>query len=68
MSNVVDLSKHRMPVEKFVILALCISCRHRWIGTVESSTSLFKLQCPKCDEQNSFASFIPPEYLRASEH
>lgn len=68
MNNVIDLSKYRARPDKFVILALCLNCDHRWIGVIESDTQLFRLQCPKCEEHNSFASFIPSEYLNAGEH
>lgn len=44
------------------LFALCLSCWHRWIATVESRTSVFKLECPKCKALDSFASFIPVDY------
>jgi hypothetical protein len=56
----------------FNVMAICMApstckheslCLHRWIGTVMANTSLFKLECPKCGAQNSFASFLPLDYL-----
>lgn len=75
MSNEpIDILKNQ---PHFNVLALCLEvercivtggtykmCGHRWIGTVVSKTSLFKLECPKCGAQNSFASFIPHDYLQ----
>lgn len=46
----------------FNVLAMCLPCGHRWIGTVIAKTSLFKLECPSCGAFDSFASFIPPDY------
>ena len=46
----------------FNVLAMCLSCKNKWIGTVEARVSLFKLQCPACKATDSFASFIPEEY------
>lgn len=42
--------------------ALCLACGHKWLALVEVRTSLFKLECPECKKQNSFASLVPPEY------
>jgi len=47
----------------YAIIILCLACRFRWFGTVAQNTSLFKLECPQCREQDSFASFLPDEYL-----
>lgn len=47
---------------QFGVIAMCMACKHKWIGLVMAKTSLFKLECPACKEQDSFASFIPPEY------
>lgn len=72
MSEVEDIFKNK---PHFNVLAMCVStkfddvhfdtetCGYRWIGTVISGTSLFGLECPKCGRQNSFASFIPDDYL-----
>lgn len=46
----------------FVILAMCLPCACRWIGQVIARTSLNRLECPSCGAQESFASFLPPEY------
>lgn len=53
--------------ETHTVLVLCVVCRYKWVGNVLTRTSLFKLECPRCGEFNSFASFIPPEYLAAIE-
>lgn len=66
MSEVIDISdlkERRMDNEPhFNVLALCLRCWHRWIGTVHFRTSLFHLECPRCKQDDSFASFIPDEY------
>lgn len=46
----------------FNVFAMCTKCTHRWIGTVHYKTSLFKLECPQCHQQESFASIIPIDY------
>lgn len=48
----------------FSVLAMCTFCFQKWFASVLPETSLFKLECPKCHRQNSFASFIPDEYLK----
>lgn len=72
MDKPIDIMKNK---PHFNVLAMCVSeeyddvtfdtrvCGHRWIGTVVARTSLFKLECPKCGQQDSFASFIPGDYL-----
>lgn len=45
------------------VLALCLECNHKWIGTVPARAKLFELECSQCETQNSFASFLPDEYL-----
>ena len=50
------------PDVTFNVLAMCLECKHRWIGNVTPEISLFKLECPACREMNSFASFMPPDY------
>lgn len=47
----------------FNVIALCLVCTGKWIGTVKATASLFQLECPHCKEFDSFASFIPDEYL-----
>ena len=66
MSNIIELDNLR---HHFNVMALCLSqssnqevCHNKWIATVVSGTSLFKLECPKCGAFNSFASFLPDEY------
>ena len=49
----------------FNVLALCLTCHTRWVGTVHFQTPLFALGCPGCNAQNSFVSFIPNEYTGA---
>ncbi len=70
MTEPIDILKNKA---HFNVLAMCVAerfdgishtvCGHRWIGTVVANTSLFKLECPKCGEYDSFASFIPVDYL-----
>lgn len=71
MSEPIDINQNK---PHFNVLAVCFApkwahdpseelCLHRWIGTVMAQTSLFKLECPVCGAQNSFASFIPHDYL-----
>lgn len=47
----------------FNVLAMCLPCSHRWITTVERKISLFKLLCPECQATDSFATFIPDEFI-----
>lgn len=49
--------------QHFNVIIMCLPCSHRWVGMVECQTSLFRLECPDCGAQDSFASFIPDEYL-----
>jgi hypothetical protein len=62
VSDVIDLDDFRK-VYLFSALALCLSCQKRWTAGVPKDTSLFKLECPDCHDQNSFASILPSEYL-----
>lgn len=58
-TEVVDITKN---LPHFVVMAMCLPCKKRWIGTVVARTSLFSLECPACGAQESFASFMPVEY------
>lgn len=62
MSDVVDININKR-IYLFAALAMCLSCQYRWVAGVPKDTSLFKLECPSCHEQNSFASVLPSEYL-----
>lgn len=62
MSNVIEMDP-RANEPHFVLAVLCVPCSHRWIGVTHHTTSLFKLECPSCGAQESFASILPPEYL-----
>lgn len=42
--------------------ATCFQCRHKWIATVHYHAPVFKLECPKCGERDSFAAPIPREF------
>ena len=59
MTDIVDITKN---LPHFVVMAMCLPCKNRWIGTVVAKTSLFRLECPACGVQDSFASFVPCEY------
>lgn len=48
----------------FAALAMCMECQYKWIAHIPPSTSLFKLECPQCGEQDSFASVLPMEYIK----
>ena len=61
MDNVIDIRDRQGAW--FNVMALCLGCKHKWIGTVECRTSLFKLECPKCGAFDSFASFIPDQWI-----
>lgn len=61
--KVINLNDRRDDNKKyFTALALCLACNHRWIASVLSRTSLFKLQCPICMVQDSFASLLTDDY------
>lgn len=51
----------------FNVLALCVSCQHRWVATLPQGTCLLHLECPDCGDQNSFASFYPDDYLEETD-
>lgn len=57
--------KRRDKEQHFNVLAICLPCSHRWIGVVHFETPLFKLECPSCGAQESFASIVPKEFLEA---
>lgn len=67
MSNVVDLNSRRPPSEEMFwnVFALCLACGTKWIGTVPNNVSLFKLECPHCGNFNSFATFVPDDYVNS---
>jgi hypothetical protein len=50
-------------VRMYAVAAMCLICNRRWLGKVTPTTSLFKLECPDCGAQDSFASMLPDEYL-----
>jgi len=51
--------------KQFALVAICLDCHHKWICSVIAHTSLLKLECPKCYKNNSFASFLPRDYLES---
>lgn len=66
IANLDDYRKDQL----FAALAICLEllpnhgyCMYRWVAGVPKGTSLFKLECPRCGCQNSFASILPSEYL-----
>lgn len=59
--KIIDLDERRGAF-LYTVMVLCLTCDHRWIGGVPIETSLFKLECPQCGAQNSFASFVPEDY------
>lgn len=65
MSNIVDLDSRRPPEKYWVVIAMCMPCGARWVGTVPILQSLFTLECPSCGAKDSFASFIPKDYSEA---
>lgn len=58
-----QLDDYREGEYLFAALAMCLSCQKRWVAGVPAETSLFKLECPACHVQDSFASILPSEYL-----
>lgn len=61
--KVYNMDDYRAGEYLFAALAMCLDCDKRWVAGVPKETSLFKLECPNCHEQNSFASILPSEYL-----
>lgn len=59
--NIIDLDDHRAGCY-YSFWAMCLPCSHRWIAIVTIEVSIFKLTCPKCEAQESFASPIPQNY------
>jgi hypothetical protein len=60
MAEVIDITQNE---PHFNVLAVCLNCLNKWIGTVHYKIGLFTLECPKCGEQDSFASVLPHEYI-----
>jgi hypothetical protein len=58
-----NLDDYRQDEYLFTALAMCLECQKRWVAGVPKETSLFRLECPECHKQNSFASILPSEYL-----
>jgi hypothetical protein len=60
--NLVGIKDHEPHFNYWV---LCVAknhgkpCLHRWVATCHWETPLFKLQCPRCERQSSFAVPIP---------
>lgn len=73
--KVIDINDFREGEYLFAALAMCVAekyddvemdtrlCLHRWVAGVPKNTSLFKLECPECHAQDSFATILPSEYL-----
>lgn len=65
--SIADVKEHMRDNEPhFNVHAICLMCKHKWIGVVHYATSLFTLECSKCKACDSFASIIPDEYLVAN--
>lgn len=62
MTNVIHIDFRRSE-PRFAVMCLCLTCMHRWVGSVLVGTNLFKLECPHCGAFDSFASFMPSEYF-----
>lgn len=68
MADIIDLSKkQKQPdaVAPFVAMCLCLECQGTWMGCFAIKVSLFKLRCPHCHKQKSFASVVPREFMVA---
>lgn len=72
--DLINLDDYREGEYLFAALAMCMAwrypyeeseelCLNRWVAGVPKDTSLFRLQCPKCGGQNSFATVLPSEYM-----
>lgn len=59
----IDLENFKRDDFLFACLAMCMICSHKWIEGIEAQQSLFTLKCPICDEEDSFASILPQEYM-----
>lgn len=53
---------------RYVVFVLCVVCRFKWTAAFTAEVSLFKMECPRCGEFNSFPSFVPEWYLEALEN
>ncbi len=49
----------------YAVAVFCVICLHRWLGLVVKETNIFQLECPSCKSQDSYACFLPQEYLEA---
>lgn len=60
MSNIVDINKNK---RHWVFSAMCRTCMYAWVAVVPKDTNIFKLECKHCGDFNSFASYIPSDFL-----
>ncbi len=47
----------------YAVACMCLPCSHRWMGVMPKEANLFTLECPICQAQESFGTFLPNEYL-----
>lgn len=68
MGKVIDITD-RLDDEGqwFNFFMMCLKCKHKWVGSLHVSVSVFKCQCPRCKATDSFGSWIPDEYSEAVE-
>lgn len=50
-----------------VVSVLCLACLNRWVAGLEFRESVFDLECTECKTKDSFASFLPENYLEQFE-
>lgn len=61
VAKVVSIARNQ---KKYMVTAICLICQKRWIEAVTHNTAIFKLPCPSCKSRESYASFVPYEFLR----
>jgi len=64
---VTDVIKFPVPEDKrkrYAVAAFCMICNSTWIGTVFGKTNILELKCPRCGECDSFASFLPDDFMK----
>ena len=65
MEKVTDITKN-VPHTNYHVLCVntwfngkdSLPCLNKWVATVPDGTNLFRLECPKCGESESFPSHI----------
>ena len=64
-TKVIKFPTQEDPTPHFDCACMCLGCNFRWLGMVPITAPLFKLQCPQCLIQDSFAVPLPMDYVQS---